>query len=108
MQIIAIKLLTSEVTAGESLAGPVAGVSPGSELSVARVIWASVNGLAGSAARHFAVTDEIRRQLAFWRGNAAAVHRELVDAAKNGGPAGAEPVGAAARGGLRADGVVFA
>jgi putative transposase len=35
----------------------------------------------------FVVTDEVRQRLAFWRGNAAAVHRELVEAARNGGPA---------------------
>jgi putative transposase len=35
----------------------------------------------------FGVTDEVRQRLAFWRGNAAAVHRELVEAARNGGPA---------------------
>ena len=34
----------------------------------------------------FLVTDEIRQRLAFWRGNAAAVHRELVEAARSGGP----------------------
>jgi putative transposase len=34
----------------------------------------------------FVVTDEVRQRLAFWRGNAAAVHRELVEAARNGGP----------------------
>ena len=35
----------------------------------------------------FQVTDEVRQRLAFWRGNAAAVHRELAAAAKAGGPA---------------------
>jgi putative transposase len=34
----------------------------------------------------FEVTDEVRERLAFWRGNVAAVHRELVDAARSGGP----------------------
>jgi hypothetical protein len=33
----------------------------------------------------FQVTSEVRQRLAFWRGNAAAVHRELVRAAKAGG-----------------------
>ena len=36
---------------------------------------------------HFEVTDQVRERLAFWRGNVAAVHRELVEAAKGGGPA---------------------
>ena len=34
----------------------------------------------------FRVTDEIRQRVAFWRGNTAAVHRELAGAAKAGGP----------------------
>jgi putative transposase len=43
-------------------------------------------GLSSRPRRRFQVTDEIRQRLAFWRGNAAAVHRELVRAAKAGGP----------------------
>ena len=35
----------------------------------------------------FEVTDELRARLAFWRGNLAAVHRELIAEAKAGGPA---------------------
>ena len=35
----------------------------------------------------FEVTDQVRERLAFWRGNVAAVHRELVEAANGGGPA---------------------
>ena len=35
----------------------------------------------------FEVTDDLRERLAFWRGNMAAVHRELVDAAAAGGAA---------------------
>jgi putative transposase len=46
-----------------------------------------VRGLTPPAHGHFEVTDEIRHRLAFWRGNAAAVHRELVEAAKTGGAA---------------------
>ncbi len=34
----------------------------------------------------FRVTDEIRQRVAFWRGNTAAVHRELAGTAKAGGP----------------------
>lgn len=37
---------------------------------------------------HFEVTDQVRQRLAFWRGNIAAVHRELLEAAKiDGTPA---------------------
>lgn len=62
------------------------GVSP-------RSVWRWVRqarageGLSRRPHGRFQVTDEIRQQLAFWRGNAAAVHRELVNAAKAGGPA---------------------
>jgi putative transposase len=35
----------------------------------------------------FEVTDQVRERLAFWRGNVAAVHRELAEAARGGGPA---------------------
>ena len=34
----------------------------------------------------FTVDDALRQRLAFWRGNVAAVHRELVQAAAQGGP----------------------
>ena len=34
----------------------------------------------------FEVTDALRERLAFWRGNAAAVYRELVEAERAGGP----------------------
>lgn len=34
----------------------------------------------------FAVGDALRRRLAYWRGNVAALHRELVAAAAAGGP----------------------
>jgi putative transposase len=34
----------------------------------------------------FTVDDALRQRLAFWRGNVAAVHRELVRAAADGGP----------------------
>jgi putative transposase len=33
------------------------------------------------------VTGQVRERLAFWRGNVAAVHRDLVEAARGGGPA---------------------
>src|ERR1039457_7541705 len=35
----------------------------------------------------FEVTDQVRERLAFWRGNVAAAHRELVEAGRGGGPA---------------------
>jgi len=35
----------------------------------------------------FEVTDQVRERLAFWRGNVAAVHRELVEAADGCDPA---------------------
>ncbi len=49
----------------------------------------------------FEVTDQVRERLAFWRGNVAAVHRELAEAAKGGGPGGAEPSDATAGCGTR-------
>ena len=57
-----------------------------------RTMWrwvetARVSGEAGQRPRaHFVVTDQLRERLAFWRGNVAAVHRELVEAAGSGGP----------------------
>lgn len=51
-----------------------------------RSSWWPVRGLGRRPRGRFLVTDEIRQRLAFWRGNAAAVHRELVEAARNGGP----------------------
>ena len=57
-----------------------------------RTVWRWVRqarageGLGRRPRGRFVVTDEIRQRLAFWRGNAAAVHRELVEAARNGGP----------------------
>ena len=57
-----------------------------------RTVWRWVRqarageGLDRRPRRRFEVTDEIRQRLAFWRGNAAAVHRELVEAARHGGP----------------------
>ena len=56
-----------------------------------RTVWRWVRqaragqGLGRRPRGRFVVTDEIRQRLAFWRGNAAAVHRELVAAARNGG-----------------------
>ena len=58
-----------------------------------RTVWRWVRqarageGLDRRPRGRFEVTDEIRQRLAFWRGNAAAVHRELAEAAKAGGPA---------------------
>jgi putative transposase len=57
-----------------------------------RTVWRWVRqaragqGLGRRPRGRFQVTDEIRQRLAFWRGNAAAVHRELVEAARNGSP----------------------
>jgi putative transposase len=34
----------------------------------------------------YVVTEPVRARLAFWRGNVAALHRELVEAAASGGP----------------------
>ena len=57
-----------------------------------RTVWRWVRqaragkGLDRRPRGRFQVTDEIRQQLAFWRGNTAAVHRELAAAAKDGGP----------------------
>jgi putative transposase len=42
-------------------------------------------GLDRRPRERFLVTDEIRRRVALWRGNVAAVHRELSAAAKAGG-----------------------
>ena len=39
-------------------------------------IWTSV------ARSHFVVTEQMRQRLAFWRGNVAALHRELVEQAE--------------------------
>ena len=72
--------------------------SPNEELAAgglgvsSRTVWRWVRqarageGLGRRPRGRFLVTDEIRQRLAFWRGNAAAVHRELVEAARNGGP----------------------
>ena len=67
------------------LAGGALGVSE-------RTMWRWVRqarggeGLSRRPRGRFRVTDEIRQRLAFWRGNAAAVHRELAATAKAGGP----------------------
>jgi putative transposase len=45
-------------------------------------------GLSRRPRGRFQVTDELRQRLAFWRGNTAAVHRELAAAAKAGDRAG--------------------
>lgn len=57
-----------------------------------RTVWRWVRqarageGLSRRPRGRFQVTGEIRQRLAFWRGNTAAVHRELAAAAKAGGP----------------------
>ena len=57
-----------------------------------RTVWRWVGqarageGLDRRPRGRFEVTGEVRKRLAFWRGNAAAVHRDLVRAAKAGGP----------------------
>ena len=57
-----------------------------------RTVWRWVRqartggGLGRRPRGRFGVNGEIRQRLAFWRGNTAAVHRELVAAAKAGGP----------------------
>ena len=67
-----------------------------------RTVWRWVGqahageGLDRRPPGRFQVTGEVRQRLAFWRDNAAAVHRELAAAAW---PVGAEPVDAAACGG---------
>jgi putative transposase len=56
-----------------------------------RTVWRWVRqaraggGLDRRPRERFQVTDEIRQRVAFWRGNVAAVHRELAAAAKAGG-----------------------
>ena len=56
-----------------------------------RTVWRWVGqarageGLDRRPRGRFQVTGEVRQRLAFWRGNAAAVHRELAAAAKAGG-----------------------
>jgi putative transposase len=39
----------------------------------------------GAVSARFTVDDALRKRLAFWQGNASAVHRELTDAAAQGG-----------------------
>src|SRR5258708_39249294 len=57
-----------------------------------RTVWRWVRqarageGLDRRPRERFQVTDKIRQRVAFWRGNVAAVHRELAAAAKAGGP----------------------
>ena len=57
-----------------------------------RTVWRWVGqarageGLDRRPRGRFQVTGEVRQRLAFWRGNAAAVHRELAAAARAGGP----------------------
>jgi putative transposase len=58
-----------------------------------RTVWrwlerVRANGGLGRQSRdHFEVTGEVRQRLAFWRGNVAAVHRELLEAANSAGTA---------------------
>ena len=58
--------------------------------------WLEVARAAGTSAAssgrrerrdRFVVTAQVRERLAFWRGNVAAVHRELIDAQTAGGAA---------------------
>ena len=55
-----------------------------------RTVWRWVAQAMGRAEQvtrpQFTLDDGLRRRLAFWRGNVAAVHRELVEAAETGGP----------------------
>lgn len=44
-------------------------------------------GSAAASRRHFLIDDELRVRLAYWRGNVMALHRELVDSERAGGPA---------------------
>lgn len=76
-----------QLTAGHvRLAASSVGVSE-------RTVWRWLDrgrstGAAGPPVRaRFVVDDALRRRLAYWRGNVAAVHRELVAAAAAGGPA---------------------
>jgi tetratricopeptide (TPR) repeat protein len=62
------------------------------ELGVSsRTVWrwvAQASGRVQPAVRgRFVVDDDVRRRLERWRGNVAAVHRELVEAEAAGGPA---------------------
>ncbi len=57
-----------------------------------RTVWRWVRqarageGLDRRPRGRFLVSDELRQRLAFWRGNTAAVHRELAASAEGGGP----------------------
>ncbi|MEU0156403.1 transposase family protein [Micromonospora fulviviridis] len=51
-----------------------------------RTVWRWLAHGMPAARSQFTLDDELRRRLAFWRGNVSAVHRELVDAAAAGGP----------------------
>ena len=52
---------------------------------------AAATGSATPTGKQFVVTAEVRQRLADWRGTVVAVHRELVDAAKAGGPPAPSP-----------------
>jgi putative transposase len=54
--------------------------------------------LDGRPRSHFVVTGQVRERLAFWRGNVAALHRELVEEAEAAGGEGTEPADAATGG----------
>src|SRR5258708_32194555 len=78
----------------------------------ARTVWRWVRqarageGLDRRPRERFQVTDKIRQRVAFWRGNVAAVHRELAAAAEAGGaaaPGPATPQRPGARGGVAGD-----
>ncbi|MEU4472384.1 Mu transposase C-terminal domain-containing protein [Micromonospora sp. NPDC023888] len=60
---------------------------------VERTVWRwlrlarATDQLGATARPRFVVDDQLRRRLAYWRGNVAALHRDLVAQAAEGGPA---------------------
>ncbi len=85
----AVRRLVKLAEAGPLSREQVALVAQGLDVSD-RTVWrwvAQAMGRAEPTVRPRLVLDDgLRERLAFWRGNAAAVHRELVDAAAVGGP----------------------
>ena len=79
-----VRRLAALADAGRLGSGQVrsaAGALGVSERTVWRWVGQARAGEGWTAGRggHFQVTGEVRQRLAFWRGNAAAVHRELAD-----------------------------
>jgi putative transposase len=81
-----VQLGESAVLSREQVALAAQGVGV-SERTMWRWVARAVGRTTKRAGRpRFTVDDELRQRLAFWRGNVAAVHRELVEAAAAGGP----------------------